>query len=393
MEDFLKKIAKKHRTISLTDRERINMRNNLAIFIDEHPAQAPFLVRAYSYSSQVLDMFSSRRALAGYRLVAMSLVVVLVAGVGTTYAAVSALPGDPLYGIKINVAEPVEHVLSASNESQAQWDVTLANRRLEEAEKLAAAGTLTAQNAQIVQTQLAAVTQNLNASVATVTSATTVATTSAATSSPTQVAAIAQASDAQSDLEASLSAHVQVLNALARTSPTIQNSIAPLVATVRAQAASARVARIAALSALGTDATSSFGVAIHNQMQAAESQLNVVSDLIGTASTNASDTVQVALEASTTQRAIDAGESSLAQGDLKQAFQAFQAMTRGTRRAQIAAQAQADFGSRVTIPAIQISDNSTSTDPFQSTSTSTATSTNERYHGGGQHGSTYHSDD
>jgi len=229
MEEFLKKLAKKHRSISLSDRERTDMRLNLGVFIDEHPARAPFLVRTYSYFSSVQRILSSRHALTGYRLVAMSLVIVLVAGVGTTYAAVNALPGDPLYSIKINVAEPVEHVLTASGESQAQWDVTLANRRLEEAEKLAAAGTLTARNAQIVQTQLAAVTQNLNANVAVVPSAT--ASTSAATSGSTQIAAIAQASDAQSDLEASLSAHVQVLNALASTSPSVQSAIAPLIAS------------------------------------------------------------------------------------------------------------------------------------------------------------------
>lgn len=274
---------------------------------------------------------------------------------------------------RLNVAEPVEHALTASGESQAQWDVTLANRRLEEAEKLAAEGTLTAHNAQIVQTQLAAVTQNLNASVATATS-TMVA--SEATSSPTQVAAIAQASDVQSDLEASLSAHVQILDALASTSPSVQTAIEPLVATVRMQAASARAARIATLSALDTNATSTMGVAIDGEMQAAESQLNDVSNIIGTASSSATATSQVALAASTTQQAMEAGRASLAQGNLKQAFQAFQAMTRGTRTAQIAAQAQADFGTRVAManPAIGISDVSTSTDTADELSTSTATS-------------------
>ncbi len=353
------------------------MRLDLAVFIDEHPARAPFLVRAFSYSSHVLDMASSRHAFTGYRLVAMSLVIVLVAGAGTTYAAENSLPGDPLYGIKVNVAEPVERVLTASGETQAQWDVTLANRRLEEAEKLAATGALTATNVQIVQTQLADVTQNLNASVATATTAPAATSTVAATSSPTQVAAIAQASDAQSDLEASLSAHVQVLDALASTSPTVQSVIAPLVAAVRAQAASARIARIAAFSALNANATSSIGSAINSQMQAAASQLNDASDLIGSASSSASDTGQVAIDASSTQQAMDAGKTSLAHGDLKQAFQAFQAMTRGTRAVQIAAQAQADFGARITIPTIDISDNSTSTGAYQDASTSSSTSTSD----------------
>jgi hypothetical protein len=222
------------------------------------------------------------------------------------------------------------------------------------------------------------VTQNLNASVAsatTVTAASVAATSSVATTSPAQISAIAQASDEQSDLEASLSAHVQVLNALASTSASVKDAIAPLVATVRVQAASARRARLVALSAINTDATSSIGVAISTEMKTAESQLNDVSDIIGTASSTASNTDQVALDASTTQQAIQAGRTSLAQGNFKQAFQAFQAMTRGTRTAQIAAQAQADFGAHITIPAIDTSDDSTTTDMTDESTTTTATST------------------
>ena len=368
------------------------MRLDLAAFIDEHPAHAPLFVRANRYFSDIYTVVSSRHAFAGYRLVAMALVVVMVAGVGTTYAAVNALPGDPLYTVKINIAEPVEHAITASNESQAQWDVTLANRRLVEAEKLAATGALTPHTAQIVQTQLAAVTQDLNTNVTVPTPPVPAARTFApmkraptastiSNTSPTQSAAIAQASSVQSDLEASLSAHVQILDVLASTSPSVRNALVPLVATVRAQAASAHVARIAALSELNTNASSTIRVAISHEMHAAESQLNDVSDLVGAASSSSPDADQIALTASSTQEAIDAGRTSLAQGDLKEAFQAFQAMTRGTRTAQIAAQARADFGTKVAIPTIDISDDSTSTDTSQLVSTSTATSTPDRHHG------------
>lgn len=101
MEKYLKKLAKRHRSIVLTDRERAEMRLDLAAFMDEHPVRAPFLVRSSSFIANTWGILSSQHAYVGYRLAALSLVIVLVAGVGTTYAAENALPGDPLYGIKV----------------------------------------------------------------------------------------------------------------------------------------------------------------------------------------------------------------------------------------------------------------------------------------------------
>lgn len=69
------------------------------------------------------------------------LVALLVSG-GATIAAEQALPGDLLYPVKVEVNESVRSAIAISGEAQATWDARRAERRLEEAEELAAEGRL-----------------------------------------------------------------------------------------------------------------------------------------------------------------------------------------------------------------------------------------------------------
>lgn len=64
--------------------------------------------------------------------------ILLALGGGTSLAAQNALPGDVLYSVKVNVNEEVRGLASLSDESKANWETVLANRRLAEAEELAA---------------------------------------------------------------------------------------------------------------------------------------------------------------------------------------------------------------------------------------------------------------
>lgn len=77
-------------------------------------------------------------------LVPLAIMLVVFVGAGTTAAAQGALPGDMLYPIKVSVNETVEVALATTPVDKAQVQASLAQRRLEEAEALAAKGTLTA---------------------------------------------------------------------------------------------------------------------------------------------------------------------------------------------------------------------------------------------------------
>ncbi|MBI4087026.1 carboxypeptidase regulatory-like domain-containing protein [Candidatus Kaiserbacteria bacterium] len=70
--------------------------------------------------------------------------VIAISG-GLSFMANTALPGDILYPVKTGVNEKVWSAFAVSDESQAQVDIALANRRLDEARRLSAEGRLSAQ--------------------------------------------------------------------------------------------------------------------------------------------------------------------------------------------------------------------------------------------------------
>ena len=68
------------------------------------------------------------------------LMIMTLAGGGISMAAEGALPGDLLYPVKVNINEEVRSTLTFSEEAVANWEARRAERRLEEAQKLAAKG-------------------------------------------------------------------------------------------------------------------------------------------------------------------------------------------------------------------------------------------------------------
>jgi hypothetical protein len=74
-------------------------------------------------------------------VVAFALIVVISGG--TAYAAEGSLPGDPLYAVKVDALEPIEGSLQFGDSAKAAWNAKIANRRLDEAQSLAAEGRLT----------------------------------------------------------------------------------------------------------------------------------------------------------------------------------------------------------------------------------------------------------
>ncbi len=63
---------------------------------------------------------------------AIALMAVLLLGVGTSYAAEQALPGDTLYPVKTEVNERVRGAFTFSEEGKARWESNKAGRRLGE---------------------------------------------------------------------------------------------------------------------------------------------------------------------------------------------------------------------------------------------------------------------
>jgi len=80
---------------------------------------------------------------------------------GVSFAAENTVPGDALYSVKINFNEKAVEALRFSDKTKAEWDTRLAERRLEEAEKLASTGNLATSTQEALQAALEGHTKNV----------------------------------------------------------------------------------------------------------------------------------------------------------------------------------------------------------------------------------------
>jgi len=113
--------------IRMTHAERSRVHAALRARMNAQPVASPFFVR---------NPFAVRFAFA--------LALILVVGTGSTaFAAEGTLPGDLLYPVKVSIVEPVQGALQVSDTAKARWNAEVATERLNEAQALAARGTLT----------------------------------------------------------------------------------------------------------------------------------------------------------------------------------------------------------------------------------------------------------
>lgn len=135
MNNFFSQLKKEAEGIRLSHTERDAMRRAL-----EYAMQSSGLVKSPIQIVPSPYLFIHQRLVSSLALV---LVVILVGGT-TAYAAEAAIPGDILYTVKVNLNESVRETLARGAEAKAEWYEEAANRRMQEAEALAARGTLTA---------------------------------------------------------------------------------------------------------------------------------------------------------------------------------------------------------------------------------------------------------
>lgn len=121
--------------LRLTPEEKARSRRALRSYMAEHPL-GEGRVEGLTFVQLVAVVL--RKPLPA------ALILFLFLGSGVSYAAEGAVPGDPLYGVKVGVNEEIRAALAFSSSAKAQWEGRRAERRLEEAEKLSAQGALSA---------------------------------------------------------------------------------------------------------------------------------------------------------------------------------------------------------------------------------------------------------
>ena len=77
-------------------------------------------------------------------IIAIALIIAAALGGSTAFAAQQSLPGDALWNFKTTVNEGLQGALAQGDTAKANWDISVAADRLEEAKQLAAKGSLNA---------------------------------------------------------------------------------------------------------------------------------------------------------------------------------------------------------------------------------------------------------
>lgn len=142
MNNFFTQFKNKAREIKLSQGEKQAMRMRLYTYLENNPAGAFAAPATDKRAARLVPspfFFFSPRF-----MVPVALLLMVGLGSGTAFAAQDALPGNPLYAIKINVNERVATALATTPAAKASVNAQLATTRLEEAETLAANGKLDA---------------------------------------------------------------------------------------------------------------------------------------------------------------------------------------------------------------------------------------------------------
>ncbi len=131
------------RTLHITQEESTRVEGALFAFMQKNPVNMQKALLKKERKSRSAGGFLAVLFSLRYRPI-LAAVLLLVLGTGSlSYAAESALPGDPLYAIKIHVNEAVQAQLAVTSEAKAEITAVHAAKRMQEAEQLAAVGRLT----------------------------------------------------------------------------------------------------------------------------------------------------------------------------------------------------------------------------------------------------------
>lgn len=298
-------------SLAFLEHEKAAVREQLRVFMREHPPRLPAWMRLLGSFERTV--YSPR-----FQFVSATLAILLVGGTGTAFAAQSALPGEPLYGVKVNIEEPIVGALATSPQAKANWSADLAARRLSEAEQLAVQNKLTPAAATTVASGFDQAAENFDVSVAQL---------ATSSNNATAVATLA------SNMEASIAANTQVLSEIANAVPDSASALKPILASAEERTASLNSARTALDMTAAQTNSEQVKIAAQTALGNAESQISeAVSNSQSDSSSTSSATVLQVQEA---QQQLDSGQQNLNQGNYGVALESLQAASVDASAAQL----------------------------------------------------------
>lgn len=242
--------------------------------------------------------------------IVIAIILALAIGGGVSVAAENARPGNALYGFKVGVNEGIRAALNGSGEADAHYEARRAERRLEEAEQMAAKGEFNADARASIEANFVAHADRVNARI----------------DEFEAKSDFKAAADVAANFETSLEAHERILAALAaRAEGSARAEVNALKAKVSAEADEAEEDRANAETKVSGEAQANVEAAARGRLGAAENKIAEVRAFIDNVSARISAEAKADAEAklAAANQAVVDGKAKLDAGAFGEAFVMF----------------------------------------------------------------------
>ena len=346
MDKDFQNIFNKIKQIKLSSIEKDEMRAGLELFAKKHPVRSADITRlllqegSKSYISAFAEILTLKSLISKLQPMPVILIIALLIGGGTSFAAESALPEDVLYPVKISVNEEVRSFVAFSNEAQAKWDARRAERRLEEAEKLAAEGRLNAETRAQIESRFESHAE--------------------AFQERTERVEVRQDTkgsfEMNSNFEASLKAHERVLAQIAAEKASVRGEVESLLLEVRTRLKATAKARSNAEAKVSAEVNGEFKTAAEGKLRGAENKISEVHGFIARIKSSVSATAYAQAEARLNAAAevVARGKAEMEAQTYGKAFASFQEAIRIAQEAKLLVATEERIKLEIKIPSIDV---------------------------------------
>lgn len=240
-----------------------------------------------------------------YMYVSLATLLVLITGSGSALAAENTLPGDVLYPVKVHINEPVRSALALSIESKANWETKVAERRLDEATRLATTGKLSAEAEAKLEAKVEKQTEKIQKRIEKLEKA-----------GNEEVAA-----DITARLESALEIHGQILAQFKAEDEVTKEEIKPLLQQLQTEAVAIHKLRTNLDLKTETKAEADIKIAAENRMRVSQKQIDQTKEYLKGKNVSATSSAQLKLESAI--KVQSEGKAKLDEGKYKEAFNLF----------------------------------------------------------------------
>ncbi len=296
----ISQFKKQVQRIVLDAQQKDMTRENILAYMQTHPVRKSVSKRLKLHGEKNILFFNMQHMYAK-----IATILILLSGTGTAFAAENTVPGDTLYPVKVHVNEPVRGILAVSPEAKAHWDAQLAERRLDEASKLATHGKLTAEIETRLESKFAEQTQKVKDRI----------------SKLQEAGKNDIASELSTRLESALQIHSQILDTLSTATDTPKQDIKPLLKELKEEVESMKEIKIKMNDENKKKSGLDVKVAAENHMNMALKQITRVKELL--TSKNVSSTSSASIKLEEAQKAYDEGKKFFDAENYSEAFIAF----------------------------------------------------------------------